>query len=59
MPNEEKIESVFNDFITGCSREDLNFIASHELNDREIIKLLNGKNDETKQEILDNFNVKY
>lgn len=59
MANTKSINEIFKSFIEECNAEDLNFIATNELNREEIITVLLKKNEDTKENILENFGVKY
>lgn len=53
--NDEKLNKKFSEFIHACSSDDLHFLAKNEISDEEIIKLLLNKNEEVKENILENF----
>ena len=59
MSEINQLDKTFKSFIESCTKQDLDFIASNELSDKEIIDVLLNKDEEIKKNILDNFNVKH
>ena len=52
---EDKVSEVFENFISNCSEQDLDFIIANEVSVQEKIELLNGRDSQAKQTILENF----
>ncbi len=56
--NDKYLNKKFSEFLQSCSSDELYFIAKNEISEDEIIKVLLEKNDDVKENILENFVIR-